>query len=132
MVEKVPQVSTPVVVIVAFDDLTSIVKLCVRRIPQLLVVTVICQRPAAGAVKLPRYKPVLVSPSTMAGWHAPVSSQSVASTSVLDPSENPGARWTLPAPVPDPGLVVVTVMNVGPDTFVNVRASPSGSVPVIA
>src|SRR5881296_3344461 len=42
-------------------------------------------------------------------------------------SENPGARWMLPVVA----LVVVTVMNVGPEAFVNVRAFPSGSVPVI-
>src|SRR6266446_663925 len=41
-------------------------------------------------------------------------------------SVKPGARWMLP----DVALVVVTVMNAGPAAFVNVRASPSGSVPV--
>src|SRR5258708_6744601 len=43
----------------------------------------------------------------------------------------PGARWMFPVPAPVPGVVVVTVMNAGPDVFENVRALPSGSVPVI-
>src|SRR5207249_1783463 len=47
-------------------------------------------------------------------------------------SKNPGARWMLPVPVPVPGVTVVTVIYAGPATFENVRASPSGSVPVIA
>ena len=43
-------------------------------------------------------------------------------------SDDPGATWTFPAVA----LVVVTVMNAGPETFEKVRASPSGSEPVIA
>src|SRR5207244_10749144 len=40
-------------------------------------------------------------------------------------SENPGARATFPVAVPVPGVVVVTVAYVGPDTFVKVRADPT-------
>jgi hypothetical protein len=48
---------------------------------------------------------------------------------VADPaSENPGARATFPVAVPVPGVVVVTVAYVGPDTFANVSAFPSWSV----
>src|SRR2546425_3034913 len=47
-------------------------------------------------------------------------------------SNDPGARWMFPVPVPVPGVTVVTVIYAGPATFENVRASPSGSVPVIA
>src|SRR5712671_8118283 len=43
----------------------------------------------------------------------------------------PGARWIFPVPVPLPGLIVVTVMNVGPDAFANVSGCASGSVAVI-
>ncbi len=46
-------------------------------------------------------------------------------------SENPGARWMFPVAVPAPGVVVVTVMNVGPETFEKVNASPHASVPVM-
>ncbi len=43
-------------------------------------------------------------------------------------SEAPGVRRMFPVV----GLVVVTVMNVGPITLLNVRASPSGSEPLMA
>src|SRR5882672_9373084 len=39
-----------------------------------------------------------------------------------------GARWMFPVPVPVPGDVVVTVMKIGPEAFVNVSGFPSGSV----
>ena len=45
-------------------------------------------------------------------------------------SANPGARSILPVPVPVPGVTVTTVMYVGPVTFENVSAFPSGSVAV--
>jgi hypothetical protein len=51
-------------------------------------------------------------------------------TVAVPESENPGAKFTLPVAVPVPGVVVVTVAYVGPDTFVNVSAFPSGSVAV--
>ena len=41
-------------------------------------------------------------------------------------SDGPGAKWIFPVVA----FVVVTVMNVGPATFENVSASPSGSEPV--
>src|SRR5207249_8804553 len=46
-----------------------------------------------------------------------------------DPTASPlpGATWTLPVVA----FVVVTVMNAGPVAFVNVKASPSGSLPVM-
>src|SRR5689334_16706923 len=49
-------------------------------------------------------------------------------TVAVPESENPGARATFPVAVPVPGVVVVTVAYVGPDTFANVNASPSASV----
>src|SRR5262245_8691476 len=58
---------------------------------------------------------------------APVSVARTLADAVPE-SANPGARWMLPVVA----LVVVTVAYVGPDTSENVRASPSGSVPVMA
>src|SRR4029077_12572911 len=49
-------------------------------------------------------------------------------TVAVPESEKPGARATFPVAVPVPGVVVVTVAYVGPDTFENVNAWPSGSV----
>src|SRR5689334_16578815 len=49
-------------------------------------------------------------------------------TVAVPESENPGARATFPVAVPVPGVVVVTVAYVGPDTFENVKGFPSGSV----
>jgi hypothetical protein len=43
-------------------------------------------------------------------------------TVAVPESENPGARATFPVAVPVPGVVVVTVAYVGPDTFANVSA----------
>src|SRR5262245_5621588 len=45
-------------------------------------------------------------------------------------SRNPGARRTFPTPVPVPPVIVVTVTYAGPDTLLNVREYPSGSVAV--
>src|SRR6267154_5550726 len=49
-------------------------------------------------------------------------------TVAVPESEKPGARATFPVAVPVPGVVVVTVAYVGPDTFANVNGFPSGSV----
>jgi hypothetical protein len=43
-------------------------------------------------------------------------------TVAVPESEKPGARATFPVAVPVPGVVVVTVAYVGPDTFANVSA----------
>src|SRR2546427_10304182 len=47
-------------------------------------------------------------------------------------SERPGARWMLPVPVPGPGLVVVTLMKVGPDTLEKAMGAPAGFDPAMA
>src|SRR6266404_5336483 len=49
-------------------------------------------------------------------------------TVAVPESEKPGARATFPVAVPVPGVVVVTVAYVGPDTLANVNGFPSGSV----
>src|SRR5258705_3749179 len=46
-------------------------------------------------------------------------------------SVKPVARWMLPVAVPITALGLVTVWKVGPQTFVNSRAVPSGSLPLV-
>src|SRR5689334_25401737 len=60
-------------------------------------------------------------------WLFNVASAAWTVAAAVPASENPGARWMLPVVA----LVVVTVRYVGPETLVKVRASPSGSVPVM-
>jgi len=78
--------------------------------------------PKAGG----RFTLFTVTVSVLSLFKEPSLARTVAAA--VPASENPGIRWILPVVA----FVVVTVTYVGPAVFVNVNASPSGSVPVIA